>query len=473
MNSEIVMIKKRKTKIIATLGPASSDKQMINKFVELGVDVFRLNFSHGDYKDYTELIKTIRSIRKDIPIMADLKGAELRTIVKNKNGIDLKKDKEIELLFNDGDLNEENFSLNYDKISQIAKKNNHIMADDGNIDFIIKEIKNDRLVLIATKDGLLKDKKGTHFIGVDVPFPILTQADKKDIEYAVSQKVDFIAASMIKSEKEIYAIRGLLHENIKLVAKIEHPQAVLNIEKIIDASDMILVARGDLGVELPITEVPTAQKAIVSASQRKGKPVIIATQLLDSMMINPRPTRAEVSDIANAVFDKVDALMLTGETAAGRYPAEAVRYLCETIDNAEKSIDYTKYKDSIQIDREDSSEAISYAAIDAAYSLKAKAIICFTSSGSTALRAARFRPGIPIIAITQSEEVARQLSITFGIIPIKTDFFPNTDEMIENAKRMLTGAGLAKNGDTFVITAGNPAGIAGNTNMLKIINIEK
>ncbi len=466
------MIKKRKTKIIATLGPASSDKQIIKNFMEFGVDVFRINFSHGNYGDYGELIESIRSIKKDTAIMADLKGAEIRTIVKNKNGIELTKDKEIELLFNAEDMSDNNFSLNYDKISQISKKNNHIMADDGNIDFVITEIKKDRLILSPVKNGLLKDKKGTHFIGVDVPFPILTQADKKDIEFAVSQNVDFIAASMIKSEKEIYAIRGLLHDNIKLVAKIEHPQAVSNIERIIEASDMILVARGDLGVELPITEVPTAQKIIVGAAQKRGKPVIIATQLLDSMMQNPRPTRAEVSDIANAVFDKADALMLTGETAAGMYPTEAVRYLCETIDNAEKSIDYTKYKDSIQIDREDSSEAISYAAIEAAYSLKARAIVCFTSSGSTALRAARFRPGIPIIAITQHDEVARQLLITFGIIPVKMDAFSNTDEMIEDAKKILLSSNMAKKGDTFVITAGNPAGIPGNTNMLKIINIE-
>lgn len=466
------MLERRKTKIIATLGPASSNKEMIKSFIDLGVDVFRLNFSHGDYNDYTALINTIRSINDNMPIMADLKGSEIRTIVKNKNGLVLKKDKEIELLFNEADVIDENFSLNYDKISRISKKNNHIMADDGSVDFIIKEIQNDRLILVPMKDGILRDRKGTHFIGVDVPFPILTQADKKDIEYAVSQNVDFIAASMIKSEKEIYAIRGLLRENIKLVAKIEHPQALSNIDKIIDASDMILVARGDLGVELPITEVPTAQKMLVSAAQRKGKPVIIATQLLDSMMQNPRPTRAEVSDIANAVFDEVDALMLTGESAAGMFPAEAIKVLCETIDNAEKSIDYTKYKDSIKIDREDSSEAISYAAVDAAYSLKAKAIICFTSSGSTALRAAKLRPQIPIIAITQNEDVVRQLFIVFGVIPIKTDFYSNTDDMIENAKKLLISTRMAKNGDTFVITAGTPAGIAGNTNMMKIIKIE-
>ena len=469
---ETVMGKNRKTKIIATMGPASSDKEMIKRFIELGVNVFRLNFSHGEHNDYTETINTIRSIDKNIPIMADLKGSEIRTIVKNKNGIILNKDKEIELLFNEADLGEDNFSLNYDKISQISRKNNHIMADDGTIDFIIKDIKNDRLIVTSVKDGILKDRKGTHFIGVDVPFPILTQADKKDIEYAAAQKVDFIAASMIKSEKEIYAIRGLISENIKLVAKIEHPQAVSNIEKIIDASDMILVARGDLGVELPITEVPTVQKIIVSAAQRKGKPVIIATQLLDSMMQNPRPTRAEVSDIASAVFDKVDALMLTGETAAGKYPAEAVRYLCETVDNAEKTIDYTNYKDLIRINREDSSEAISYAAIDVAYSLKAKAIICFTSSGSTALRAAKFRPQIPIMALTHNEEVARQLCIVFGIIPITTELCSNTDEMIENAKNILISNGMAQKGDTFVITAGTPVGIAGNTNTMKIIKIE-
>ncbi len=465
------MQKIRKTKIIATLGPASSDKNIINKFIESGVDIFRLNFSHGNYNDYTEQIKLIRSVKENMPIMADLKGAEIRTIVKNKNGIELEQEKVIELVFDPEAVTENNFSVNYNKISQISGKHNHIMIDDGNIDLIINEIKTDRLITSPTKDGLLKDRKGTHFIGMDVPFPILTQVDKQDIEYAISQNADFIAASMIRSEREIYAIRGLLPENIKLVAKIEHPQALLNIEKIIDASDMILVARGDLGVEMPITEVPTAQKYIVSAAQKKGKPVIIATQLLDSMINNPRPTRAEVSDIANAVFDKVDALMLTGESAAGKYPVEAIKFLCETTDNAEKSIDYKKYKDSLQIDKGDSSEAISYAAIDAAYSLKAKAIICFTSSGSTALRAAKFRPQIPIIAITQNEYVVRQLSIVFGIMPLKSGFYQNTDEMIEKAKRLLIDKNMAQKGDKFVITAGVPAGISGNTNMLKIIEI--
>jgi pyruvate kinase len=466
------MLSIRKTKIIATLGPSSSDMEIIKTFCDQGVDIFRLNFSHGNYNDYTALINTIRSVNKDMPIMADLKGAEIRTIVTNKKGIELRQDKAVEMLFDENALGENNFSVNYNKITQISRKYNHIMIDDGNIDLVISDIKNDRLILLPAKDGVLKDRKGTHFIGVDVSFPILTQADKVDIEYAVSQSVDFIAASMIRSEKEIYAIRGLLPDSVRLVAKIEHPQAVANIEKIIDASDVILVARGDLGVEMPITEVPTAQKSIVNASQRKGKPVIIATQLLDSMMNNPRPTRAEVSDIANAVFDKVDALMLTGESAAGKYPVEAIKYLCETTDNAEKNIDYKNYKDTVQINKGDSSEAISYAAIDAAYSLKAKAIICFTSSGSTALRAAKFRPQIPIIAVSQNKHVVRQLSIVFGILAFELAFYSNTDEMIENSKKLLIEKGLAARGDLFVITAGVPAGISGNTNMLKIIEID-
>ncbi|MBN2040206.1 MAG: pyruvate kinase [Spirochaetes bacterium] len=466
------MLKIRKTKIIATLGPSSSTNEMIKTFIDLGVDAFRLNFSHGKYDDYTNLISTIHSIKKDMPIMADLKGAEIRTIVKNPNGITLQKNKETELIFNGEEVTDNNFSVSYDKIFQISKRNNHIMSDDGNIDFIIKDIKSDRLIITPTKDGILKDRKGTHFIGIDVPFPILTQNDKKDIEFAISQDVDFIAASMIKSEKEIYAIRGLLPEKIKLVAKIEHPHALSNIDKIIDASDMILVARGDLGVELPITEVPTAQKLIVKASQKFGKPVIIATQLLDSMMNSPRPTRAEVSDIANAVFDRVDALMLTGESAAGKYPAEAINCLCETVDNAEKTIDYTKYKDRTQINKNDASDAISYAAVDTAYSLKAKAIICFTSSGSTALRAAKFRPAIPIISISQNEDVVRQLSIAFGTVPIKSDIYSNTDEMIDNAKNIIIKEGIGEKGDIFIITAGFPVGIAGNTNMMKVITID-
>lgn len=466
------MWKTRKTKIIVTLGPSSSNEKIIKTFIEYGVDVFRLNFSHGSYDEYERDIKLIRSIKQDMPIMADLKGAEIRTIVKNKNGIELKPDIDVELLFDAGKVTEENFSINYDKIFQISKKNHHIMADDGNIDLIIKEIKDDRLVLSPVGNGILKDRKGTHFIGIDVPFPILTKNDKDDIEFAISQNVNFIAASMIKSEKEIFAIRGLLPENIALTAKIEHPEAVRNIEKILDASDMILVARGDLGVEMRITEVPIVQKELVNAARKKGKPVIIATQLLDSMMHNSRPTRAEVSDIAGAVYDRADALMLTGETAAGRYPAEAVRFLIETANNAEISINYESYKNIMEVNRGDSSEAISFAAIETAYSLKAKAIICFTSSGSTSLRAAKFRPGMPIISITPDEDVAKKLSIVFGVMPYRTSFYSNTDEMIDNSKKLLIKEGIAEKGDIFIITAGAPVGVVGSTNMLKVIEID-
>lgn len=466
------MWKTRKTKIIATLGPSSSNEKIIKTFIEYGVDLFRLNFSHGSYSDYERDIKLIRSVKQDMPIMADLKGAEIRTIVKNENGIVLKSGKDVELVFDKEKINDENFSVSYDKILQISKKDYHVMADDGNIDLLIREVQNDRLVLSPVEDGILKDRKGTHFIGIDVPFPILTKNDRSDIEFAVSQKVNFIAASMIKSEKEIFAIRGLLPDNIALVAKIEHPEAVRNLDRILDASDMILVARGDLGVEMRITEVPIVQKEIVNAARRKGKPVIIATQLLDSMMHSSRPTRAEVSDIAAAVYDRADALMLTGETAAGKYPSEAVRILIETANNAERSINYESFKNIMEVNRGDSSEAISFAAIDTAYSLKAKAIICFTSSGATSLRAAKFRPGMPIISITPDEDVAKMLSTVFGVMAYTTSFYSNTDEMIDNSKKLLIKEGIAKKGDTFIITAGVPAGVVGNTNMLKVIEID-
>ncbi|MDY6969163.1 MAG: pyruvate kinase [Spirochaetota bacterium] len=466
------MQKIKKTKIIATLGPSSNNEKIIKSFIETGVDIFRLNFSHGTHDNYAKTIDLIRSIKKDMPIMADLKGAEIRTIVKPENGIKLEKGKEIDLVFDKEKITDKNFSFNYEKISQISKKNNCIMIDDGNINLKIKEKKDDKLVLISQVDGTLRSSKGSHFIGVDVPFPILTQTDKADIEFAISQNVDFIAASMIKSEKEIYAIRGLLPENISIVAKIEHPTAVENIENILEASDMILIARGDLGVELPITIVPIVQKDLVNSAKKIGKPVIIATQLLDSMMNNSRPTRAEVSDIANSIFDMADALMLTGETAAGKYPVEAVTYLKDTIEYAEEKIDYQQYKDQVEVNKCNISEAISYAAIEAAYSLNSKAIICFTSSGSTALRVAKFRPAMPIISFTTDEEVARKISVVFGIIPFITKYYSNTDKMIDNSIEILVKEGIAKKEDNFIITAGVPLGITGTTNMLKVIEIE-
>ncbi|HMB00190.1 MAG TPA: pyruvate kinase [Spirochaetota bacterium] len=463
------MLNIRKTKIFATMGPASANEKVLQHFIQNGVNAVRLNFSHGSHDEYTRTIKLIRRIKPDMPVMADLKGAEIRTVVQNANGIKLEAGRKVELVFDNSKITADNFSLNYKDIAAISRRGNHILIDDGNIDLKIESVGKDRLILIPQQNYTLLDKKGTHFTGIDVPFPLITERDKQDIAYAEAQKVDYLAASMIKSEKELRAIKSLISGNIKLVAKIEHPLALKNIEAIMDSADMILVARGDLGVEMPVTEVPTIQKTLIARARAKAKPVIIATQLLDSMMHNSRPTRAEVNDIANGIYDKVDALMLTGETAAGQYPQEAVSYLNETIVKTEAKLDYYTAPALESKNKKNSADAISLAAVDTAYALKVKALLCFTTSGSTALRIARFRPSMPIRTFTPAAETARQLAAVFGICALKTPYFKNTDEMISHAQKVLLEKKIAAGGDSFVMTAGIPLAQSGPTNMIRVL----
>ncbi|TYB31823.1 MAG: pyruvate kinase [Candidatus Mcinerneyibacterium aminivorans] len=465
------MKKFNKTKIIVTLGPSTFDIEKIKKLIKIGVDVFRINFSHGSYEDYKNIIDKIRKYDETIALMADLKGTEIRTHVQKENGIKLKQNDEIDLVYDNKKVGNNNFSLHYSKVLDISKKGRHILIDDGKIDFVIEEVKRDRLKLRSLTDGVLKNRKSAHFAETDVPFPLLTSQDKKDIEFAKRNNFDFVAASMIKSEKEIYAIRGLLNEEMQLLAKIEHPKAVYNIDSIIDASDMILVARGDLGVKMPITKVPVIQKNITDKAKKAGKPVIIATQLLESMVENPRPTRAEVNDIASAIVNMVDALMLTGETAAGQYPIESVEMLKEVIKNTEDSINYENYLQNIDVNKGNISESISYAAVDASYSLPARAILCFTSSGATARRVAKFRPQLPIYAFTQKKNVVRQLRGVFGVIPFTIGHFNTMENMIDEGKRVLLKNKFIKPDNKIVITSGTPIGRTGTTNTIKIIEV--
>src|SRR6056297_1443103 len=427
-----------KTKIICTLGPSTFEKKSIKELVSEEVDVLRFNFSHGTHTQFKKILNDIRDVDENISLMADLKGTEIRTFVKKDSGISLKEGDKIHLVFDNKDVNQKNFSLHYSNIKDISKKGMELLIDDGKVNFKILDVKKDHLVLKTISDGILFDKKSTHFIDADVPFPLLTEQDKKDIKFALDNDFDFIAASMIKSEREIYAIRGLLDESINLVSKIEHPQAVKN---------------------------------IVKNTRERGKPVIIATQLLESMVENPRPTRAEVNDIASAISGYVDALMLTGETAAGKYPIEAVRVLKEVIKNTENSIDYSEYLNKVRVDKGNISESISSAAVDAAYSLPAKAILCFTASGSTALRVAKFRPKVPVFAFTHNKIVARQLNSVFGIIPFTIGFFQNIDKMFEEAEEILKENSFIKNNDRVIITAGTPIGKTGTTNIIKIVEI--
>ncbi len=460
-----------RTKIIVTLGPSTFDIDKIKNLIDIGVDVFRINFSHGTHKQYKKIVQKIKNYDETVALMADLKGTEIRTCVKKDGGLKLKEGDRVDLLYDNDKVGENNFSLHYSKILDISKKGRHILVDDGKVEFEILEVKKDRLKLKSLTNGVLKDKKSAHFVETDVPFPLLTSQDKDDIEFAKENDFDFVAASMIKSEKEIYAIRGLLDDSMQLLAKIEHPDAVYNIDSIIEAADMILVARGDLGVKMPITKVPVIQKNITEKACKEGKPVIIATQLLESMVQNPRPTRAEVNDIASAIFNKVDALMLTGETAAGNYPVESVEILKEVVKNTEESINYENYLKNIDVNKGNISESISYAAVDASYSLPAQAILCFTSSGSTARRVAKFRPSLPVYAFTQDEKVVRQLKGVFGVIPFKIGHFNSMDNMIDEGKEILIEKNLIKPDHKIVITSGTPIGRTGTTNTIKIIDV--
>jgi pyruvate kinase len=460
----------RKTKIIVSLGPSSYDESVLKELLHLGTDLFRLNFSHGDYHTYRELIKSIRKLSPDMPIMADLKGTEIRTVCSET--LHFRKDTHLSIVFQGSPDGEKEFALTgVDALHKLLVPGSLVLIDDGNVELAAEKVTSQRAFFRALTDGTIENAKSVHFPGLDIPFPLLTDKDKEDITFALDEGLDLIAASMIKSRDEIDAIRALVPDHVTIIAKIEHPLAAQNIDSIADSADMILVARGDLGVQMPLTSLPVIQKRIIAAARQKGKPVIVATQMLESMRQNPRATRAEVTDIATAIYESVDALMLTGETAAGRYPLEAVRTLHEVALNTEAHIDYSRIKDTIPVDKKNISDAISYASVEAALSLQAKAIICFTSSGATALRVTKFRPPAPIISFTPHSHVAKKLAGAFGLTTITTSFFDNTDRMIEEARNILIRRGVACPGDIFVITAGMPMGVKGTTNMLKVIEI--
>ena len=464
------MFQKRKTKIIVSLGPSSYDESILKELIDMGTDLFRINFSHGDYKTYQALIRKIKALAPEMPVMADLKGAELRTLCPRP--LTFKKNDSLLLLFHAKPSSDNEFALaGVEGIGDLLHPGVRVLIDDGNIELEVTDVSRDRATLKALNPGIIQPGKSTHFPGLDIPFPLLTEKDKEDIAFSLNEGLDLIAASMIKSEKEINAIRAMIPDHVTLIAKIEHPLAAQNIESITEAADMILVARGDLGVQMPLTSIPVIQKNIIAAARKKGKPVIIATQMLESMREHPRATRAEVTDIATAIYESVDALMLTGETAAGRYPLEAVRTLQEVAVTTEADIDYERVRETIPVDKMNISDAISYASIDAAISLQAKAIICFTSSGMTALRVAKFRPPVPIISFTPNSHVSKKLAGVFGTSTITTCFYDNTDEMIEEARKILVHEGIAKPQDIFVITAGVPLGVKGTTNMMKVIEI--
>ncbi len=467
----------KKTKIICTIGPASDNRDILTQMMRAGMNGARFNFSHGTHEEHEKKMNLVKEIREElglpISIILDTKGPEIRTGKFQEGTVTLTEGQTFILTTEDVMGNEEKCSISYEGLIADVKVGDTVLIDDGLVAMEIKEIRGRELVCTVKNGGELKDYKSINVPGVKVKLPAITERDKADIEFGISQDVDFIAASFVRKASDIEEMRWLLNDrgasHIRIIAKIENKEGVDNIDEIIKASDGVMVARGDLGVEIPAENVPIYQKKIIKKCNKMGKFVITATQMMDSMMRNPRPTRAEVADVANAIFDGTDVIMLSGETAAGKYPVEAVTRMMEIAETAEESLDYEKLLADQMPDRNESiTNAIGYATCTSAYGLKAKAILTPTSSGYTASVVSKFRPKAPIIAFTMSEGVARRLSLVWGTYPMVMEAKGSADELFRASAHKGIAHSLIHNGDIIVITAGLPVGVEGNTNRMSI-----
>lgn len=469
----------RKTKIVCTIGPASEDVSTLEKLMKSGMNVSRLNFSHGNHLEHAARIKNIRKAAErtglNIAILLDTKGPEIRTGSFKDGKIELKKGKKVFITMDEVEGTEERFSVSYPDLIQDVKIGNKILLDDGLIELEIMNInlqKNE----IETKilnSGELTNRKGVNVPYVKVSLPGITEKDKEDILFGIEQNVDFIAASFVRRPSDVFDIRTLLEEknatHINIIPKIENQEGVNNIDMILEASDGIMVARGDLGVEIPAEEVPLVQKDLIQKCNIVGKPVIIATQMLDSMERNPRPTRAEASDVANAIFDGTDAVMLSGETAAGEYPVESVQMMHNIALKAETRLDnvFILKKRSKTVDLT-ITDAISQSVTHTAMNLNVDAIVTPTESGHTARMISKYRPNIPIIAVTFSKRILRQLALVWGVSPAIGRNAYSTDDMLDTAVEVSLASGIIDRGDKIIITAGVPVGESGTTNLMKV-----
>ncbi|SHI18489.1 pyruvate kinase [Sporanaerobacter acetigenes] len=473
----------KKTKIICTIGPTSEDEKILRQLISSGLNVTRLNFSHGDYKEHKKRIDTIKKVRTemDLPIgiILDTKGPEIRT-GKFKDSDVILEDGQIFTLTTRDIIGDSTIvGVSYKNLPKDLKVGDRVLIDDGLIALEVKEIANDTdIECIVKNGGSLSDHKGINVPGVKINLPAVTQKDVNDILFGIENGIDFIAASFIRKAEDVLEIRRILEENngdyIQIISKIENQEGVENLDEILNVSDAIMVARGDLGVEIQTEEIPIIQKQIIKKCNEAGKPVIIATQMLDSMIRNPRPTRAEATDVANAIFDGADAIMLSGETAAGKYPVEAVKTMYNIAIKAEEALDY---KQILQMKSKSNgistTNAISKATCTTAQDLGVSAIITATSSGYTANAVSKFRPKSPIIAATTSPYVMRRLSIVWGVYPVLSAKSTSTDEVIELSIHSALEKGYIKQGDLIVITAGIPVGVSGTTNLIKVHTVSE
>lgn len=467
----------RKTKIVCTLGPATEDDAILRAMIQAGMNVARLNFSHGTYEGHAQNIHRIRALSAElhtpVGIMLDTKGPEIRLKTFRDHRVTLQKGQLFTLCTGDVEGDAEHVSITYADLPADVQPGTTILIDDGLVGLTVEAVSKTEIQCRVNNGGVISDRKGINVPDANLSMPFISRKDREDILFGIQENVDFIAASFTRTEEDILAIRKLMTDNggkgISIIAKIENMQGVQNIDSILAVSDGVMVARGDLGVEIPLEQIPIIQKMIIRKAYSRGKQIITATQMLDSMIKNPRPTRAEATDVANAIYDGTGAIMLSGETAAGLYPVEAVRTMARIAQVAEASIDYVqRFRDSVPRPSANITNAISHACCTSAQDLNATAIVTVTKTGFTAKMLSRFRPGCPIIACAPVERVVRQLCLSWGITPLLIEEVTDTDELFERAVDAGIDAGLLHKDDLIIMTAGVPLGISGTTNLMRV-----
>ena len=465
----------RKTKIICTLGPSTDKDGVLRELVANGMNVARFNFSHGSHEEHKGRLDKLKAVREELgmPVAAllDTKGPEIR-LKEFKNGVEmLDAGQTFTLTTREVEGTKEICSISYKDLPQDVEVGGTIMLDDGLIKLQIENVTDTDITCTVLNSGKIKTKKGVNVPGVHLSMPYMSQRDRDDIIFGVQQGFDFIAASFVRTAQDVYDIRNLLNEydsDIRIIAKIENREGVNNIDSILAAADAVMVARGDLGVEIDFTELPGIQKNIIDRSFSFGKPIVTATQMLDSMIVNPRPTRAEISDVANAIYDGTSAIMLSGETAAGAYPVEALKTMSAIAERTEMEEHYRERPTDATTGKISVSDATAHAACLTAKDVNAAAIVTVSESGNTARLLSKYRPAQPIIACVMKEQVQRQLALSWGITPLMMALAHSTDELIEMSTSLAKENGYLHNGELAVVTAGVPVGVSGTTNMIKI-----
>lgn len=468
----------RHTKILATLGPSSDTKEMLTALVKAGADNFRLNFSHGSHEDHKKRLDIIREIETEtgrpIGIIADMQGPKLRVGKFKDKAITLVEGQSFRFDLDDALGDEKRVQLPHPEIINAVNVGDRLLMDDGKVRVVITEKGADFLTVTIEAGTKLSNNKGVNVPNVALPIPALTKKDRIDLEAALGMGIDWIAQSFVQRPEDVIEAQELIKGRAKLIVKLEKPMALDYLDEILALTDAVMVARGDLGVEIPPENVPAAQKRIVRACRALGKPVIVATQMLESMIENPQPTRAEASDVATAIYDGADCVMLSAETAAGQYPIEAVSMMDRIAVSVEKDTLYRKIMDADHPETlgNNVGDSITAAAYQVAMDVHAVAIVNYTTSGSTALRTARHRPTVPVLCLTESEAIARRLCLSYGVRPVVTTDVSNFDEMVSRVSDIARTKNFAEIGERVVITAGVPFGTPGSTNILRIVRVE-